>query len=266
MPLAITRGPKVGRCNICGKQRALTSDHVPPKGTNRFNRMQLHSIVDALDAPPGARGRGRPFQGGVKFRSVCLSCNRDVLGNKYDPELVKFSNDVSNYLHSPLDLPEVASFKVKPGSIACAVLGHILAIGIEQFPRTPKLDSAADFVLNPELSIPEGIGIYYWLYPYWEQISIRGCGVIVSWGKPPLVVSVLKFTPLAFMVTWDAESNFRIRFFNLVGSVRTDADSESNIYLNFCAIPRERFPEAPDGSDLGGVLHGRDSYLAERWR
>lgn len=32
MPIKQTRGPQVGRCNICGEVGPLTVDHCPPKG------------------------------------------------------------------------------------------------------------------------------------------------------------------------------------------------------------------------------------------
>lgn len=36
MAMPIVKGPKVGRCNICGEVGPLTEDHVPPKGVTRF--------------------------------------------------------------------------------------------------------------------------------------------------------------------------------------------------------------------------------------
>ncbi len=264
MPLVVTRGPKVGRCNISGVSAKLTSDHVPPKGTNRFPRMQLHRLVDSLGARPGERTRGRQFQQGVKFRSLCEVCNRDVLGTLCDPELVSFANSVSEYLRSPINLPAMANFRVRPGLVARAVAGHILAIGVERFPRGEMGDAVADFVLDAKAQVPEKLGIYYWPYPYWDQISIRGCCYLVRWGAPPLVISVLKFMPLAFMVTWDVDPGFSIPHINLTDLIVGSGSAAINIPINFRNIPRQRYPEAPD--DDGIVLHGADSYFAERKR
>ena len=89
MPLPQTRGPLRGRCNICGEEKKLTSDHVPPKGVNRFTRMELHSVSGALNALEGKKKKFRQFQNGVKFRSLCRDCNGGLLGKKYDPALGK---------------------------------------------------------------------------------------------------------------------------------------------------------------------------------
>lgn len=264
MPLPITRGPKVGRCNICGQNALLTSDHVPPKGTMRFPRMQLNSLVDALNAEPGERAKGRFFQSGVKFRSLCQRCNRDVIGTLYDPELVEFSNSVSGYLYSQVDLPRIGAFSTRPGILARAVAGHILAIGVEQFPRGEMGDAMADLVLDPSANFPDKLGIYYWLYPYWDQVSIRGFGYLVRWGAPPLVISVIKFMPLAFMVAWDVHPGFTIRHPNLCDFVVGCGSTRTKVPLSFRSIPPQRYPEAP--GKHGAVLLGSEAYIAERRR
>lgn len=261
MPYPQTRGPSVGTCNICGGRNKLTADHVPPKGVIRFDSAQLHSIIDVLGVlRGGAKPRGRFFQRGVKFRSLCEGCNTDILGTLYDPELVRFSNSVSDYLNSHLVVPAEASFVAKPGYVARAVAGHILAIGIERFPRGELGDALADFVLDPDASLPSKIGFYFWLYPYRHQVSIRSCGILVKGGAPPLVVSVLKFTPLAFMLAWDADSALHIPHQNLADYTAGSGAREVSIPLDFGRIPPERYPEAPGRQ--GAVLYGADAFLA----
>jgi len=262
MALPITKGPKAGRCNICGQHGRLTADHVPPKGTLRFPRMVLNSITDALNAEPPARNKGRIFQNGVKFNSLCERCNRDVLGTLYDPELVAFANAVSKYLHSSVILPNIGSFSIKPGLIARAIAGHILAIGVEQFPRGDMGEAMAEMVLAPNSPMPEKLKMYYWLYPYWDQVSIRGCGYLVRWGAPPLVISVLKFMPLAFMVAWDVDPRLNIPHANLIDFAAGRGAESVNVPVNFVDVPHQRYPEAPRSE--GAVLHGSESYLAER--
>ena len=261
MPFPKTKGPPNGRCNICGEFGPLTEDHVPPKGTLRFPRMQLYRMADALSVKRSERGQPRNFQRGVKFRTTCKGCNRDVLGRLYDPELVRFSNEIASYLSSRFSLPSVASFQAKPGHIARAVLGHILAIGVERFPRGEMGDAAAEYVLDPSGAIPSKLGIYYWPYPFWDQVAVRGCGWVESFGAPPLVLSLLKFMPLAYMVTWDIPPSFHVPHRNLADLISGSRDKVTQIPVNFTEVPPQRYPEAPD--DDGMVLHGQDSFFAD---
>ncbi|MGM0496207.1 MAG: hypothetical protein ACQERX_06050 [Bacillota bacterium] len=262
MPLLKTKGPKFGRCNICGEEHKLTTDHVPPKGTIKFPKMKLFNIIEALNAKPYQKNKGRDFQQGVKFRSLCKHCNGDLLGGYYDPELIKLANKISNYLSSFVTLPAKTTFSTSPGLIVRAVLGHILAIGVERFPRGEMGDAAAELVLDKDALLPEKLGVYYWIYPYWDQVSIRQFVFKVKLGTPSIVVSLIKFMPIAFMVTWNPDPNFNIPFYNLVDFAVGSGNNMAEIPVNFFNIPSQRYPEAP--GDNGIALHGPESYYARR--
>lgn len=263
MPLLKTKGPKFGKCNICAEPAKLSEDHVPPKGVIRFPRMQLYNIASSLNAEAAAKQRGRQFQQGVKFRSLCRRCNGDLLGGKYDPHLINLCNDVSQYMASQVYLPSEARFATKPDRVIRAIFGHLLAIGVEQFPRGDLGDAMAEAVLNPDSSIPSGIGVYYWPYPFWDQVSIRGFGFLLKWGTPPLIASVIKFMPLAFMVMWKPDQRFVIPHLDMMQYVR-EPGSEADIPLDLSVVPPQRYPEAPD--EKGATLHGDGSYYARPHR
>lgn len=263
MPRPMTKGPLVGRCNICGiDKKKLTSDHVPPKGTIKFPRMKLYSLVDFMGAPKFSSAEGRQFQQGVKFRTICEDCNSRVIGTSYDPALVTLSNDVSKYMFSQVVRPRQAYFKTQPGLVARAIAGHVLALGVNHFPRGEMGDALATFVLEKDSSPPEGLGIYYWVYPYWEQVSIRCFSFLINLKTPPLVVSLIKYTPIAFMLTWNADSSFQFPYPNLLNFVSGGSGDFAEIPLDFHIMPPARYPEMP--GDSGMALHGQDSYVATR--
>lgn len=255
MSLIKTKGPVRGRCNICGSFDKLCADHIPPKGVNRFDHMQLNQILESLNLAPS---HGRYFQRGVKFRSICASCNSDILGSRYDPELVAFANQVRTYLYSTLSRPNTAVFSVRPGLILRSILGHILAIGIERFPRGEVGDQMANFVLDNRARWPSNFGAYYWLYPYSDQVAIRTCGIAVRLNAPILFASVLKFLPFAFMVTWDADSRLNIPHRNLADYMAGDGSAKVDVPIDFHKFPKQRYPEAPGKS--GAVYHGEDAF------
>jgi hypothetical protein len=71
--LIVTKGPKEGRCNICGEEGKLTEDHTPPKGCIKIKQVELHHIIQHLNAEQ-PQSKGRISQNGVKYRTLCARC------------------------------------------------------------------------------------------------------------------------------------------------------------------------------------------------
>lgn len=249
-----TRGPKEGYCNICDSFGKLTEDHVPPKGTLRFPQVDLLHIVELLRAEkPVGKHKSRRMQSGVKFRSLCQRCNNELLGARYDPALIKFSNSVSLLLKGAVVVPEVALVEVTPGAVARSVLGHLLAVGIERRERTPLLQEAIDFFLDDTLPMPAGLDVHYWVYPYRRQIAIRDAGLLLTFKSDPLAFWCLKYFPLAFLLTWN-EKRRRIRLSSLKDYMLNAGMHSVRIPVPLREIVPQSWPEAP--TDEGAVFYG----------
>ena len=137
-----------------------------------------------------------------------------------------------------------------------------MALGVEVFPRGDMGDLFADLVLDDAAELPEKLKVFYWLYPYWEQVSIRGCGVMVNLGAAHVVVSVLKFTPLAFMVAVEPDKKLNIPHLDLRRYCIGSGMHQARVSLSFKNLPPPRYPEAP--GDSGAVMHTTHSYIATR--
>jgi hypothetical protein len=250
-----TRGPKVGHCNICDSYGPLTADHVPPKGTLRFPQVDLIHIVALLGAEgPEGKRRSRRMQSGVHFRSLCSTCNSELLGARYDPALIEFSNSVSLLLKGAVAVPEVSFVNVTPGAVARSVLGHLLAVGIERRERTPLLQDAINFFLDDTLPMPAGLDIHYWVYPYRRQVAIRDAALVTTFFKtPPLGFWCLKYFPVAFMVVWN-EKHRRVRLPNLKDFMLNAGMHPARVPVPLRQIPPQSWPEAP--TDDGAVFYG----------
>lgn len=251
------RGPKEGHCNICDAYGLLTVDHVPPKGTLGIPQVDLIHITEMLSIErPTKAGKRRYMQSGVHFRSLCAPCNNTLLGAKFDPALISFTNSVSTFLRSSLALPEIVSVPIVPGLVARAVLGHLFAVGIERRERTPILDAAVRFFLNDSEPLPDGIDIYYWVHPHKHQVQIRDAGLLTHFGEgtKPIVFWCLKYFPLGFMVTWNIDDRRRIRTQNLRDYMINAGGHEAQVLLPLRALPHAHWPEAP--TEHGAVLYG----------
>jgi hypothetical protein len=193
---------KEGPCNLCREVGALSWDHVPPRGGIQLQSVEIDRLVGVLAS--GLRSKKPEIsQNGLKFRTLCSRCN-SLLGDRYDPALNDFALSVGRFLNTSLELPPILHVDAKPGSIARAVLGHILAA------RLSLEDSFFDHlireaVLNPDDPMPEGINIFYWIYPYAQQVVFRDGVMPSKRGRFDAEMiqrfGLLKYFPIAYLVT-----------------------------------------------------------------
>jgi hypothetical protein len=254
-----TRGPQKGYCNICDCHGPLTNDHVPPKGTMRLRQVDMLHITDLLRTERTYKSK-RFMQSGMGFRSLCPHCNNELLGAKYDPALIHFSNSIAQCLKSALALPEVITVAAKPGYVARALLGHLMAIGIERRQKGTAGEAAVKFFLDDNEPLPEGLDIYYWVYPYRRQIAIRDASMSAHYWQGLTVFWALKYFPLGFLVTWDKDPNVRIRLSSLRDYMVGGGSAATELPVAFTQLPRPDFPEGPSETTM--VLYGEGAVGA----
>lgn len=251
----ITKGPKEGKCNICGKFGLLTEDHTPPKGCAKISQVEMNSLIEILNAEKSTKG-GRISQNGVKFRTLCNECNNSHLGTNYDLEFIDFTNRAKAYMTSKIQLPRVMKIKAKPQKIARALYGHLSAVGVDSYNENENNLRMKEWFLDENLAFPDCFKIYYWPYPYKKQILIRGAGLRNLKVKDSAYIWLMKFFPIAFLIVWDNPkgyeypnlSNFH-NFKNMVGN----EEVEMPIILR--NIPHERWPECPENHSMLAYNH-----------
>jgi len=248
-----TRGPKIGTCNTCGTHGPLTDDHIPPKGVSRLGQVAMMNLVDLLSVERPKKS-ARLSQNGVKYRTLCAKCNNKRLGLGYDPTLIALANDVRAYLESSLHLPTEMRLKTKPNRLVRSVVGHLLAHGVGEHRNGSMIDNLTDYFLDEELPFPQNLKLYYWVYPYNDQVIVKGAGMSVHYGNSFAVFMLLKFFPISFFFVLDEPSEWRIPYNRLDTMLSTAIDDESVISINFTNLPPQRWPEAP--GKAGMVMYG----------
>ncbi len=245
-----TRGPQVGPCNICGTVDRLTEDHIPPKGVPRVGQAYLSRLVDTLGAEKPGKG-ARLFQNGVKYRSICRSCNGDLLGATYDPHLINFCREVDIAFRDRVHLP--TDFIVRPNRLFRSVVGHLLAHGVGLHRTGPFPAIKSDYFLNPTKAFPENLRLYCWVYPYQRQVIARWMTSIfdIRFRTTPFVFSIAKFFPVAWLCA-DGELPPHVPS----GVIRVDQlsteniDDRATITLSPSNVPPPIWPEAPSGNGI----------------
>jgi hypothetical protein len=201
-------------------------------------------------------------QDGVKFRSLCRRCNNERLGAECDPELLALCNHAHAILQSPLVLPPSFSIDVRPMRVLRAVVGHMLATESGRSPAGPMEEAMATFFLDTRLPPPRQLECFYWPYTFTDQVILRDVSLGRMGGHPPLFFKLLKFYPLAFMLTWERdEATWAFRMQDLARHRRLGNNDEASLVIDLRAVPPQRWPEAPLSDGI--LLMGGKPMIAE---
>lgn len=242
--LIATRGPKFGECNICGDKAKLTEDHTPPKGCISIGQVELHHITEHLTFER-TKSKGRLSQNGVKYRTLCSSCNSGLLGLQYDPTFINFVNGIGNLLRSGLQLPPVISIKTKPQKLMRSLLGHMSAQGVGRYKTEPMAESIRDYFLDETQPLPSEIKIYFWPYPFKPHVMARDYTYGDIRVQEPFRIWFLKFFPVAFLVTFNEPAPYVFPYVCLSSWGKEKVDFEVDIPINLRSITPRYWPEAP---------------------
>lgn len=212
MKRVATRGSKKGMCNICGTFCTLTEDHVPPKGSIAPQKMGIKSLAQTVD--PIDPKVVRLSQNGVKFRSLCPSCNNHRLGKKFDPALNSFSQSVARIIRncSHLSLPSRVEVSLQPQRVVRSIIGHLLAAEIREDMSSapvsePMRDLMRHYFLDTSVDLPSEFNVYCWPYRARHQVIFKGVGILS--GDQIVIGDFLKYFPVAFWLTYQAPDRIR---------------------------------------------------------
>jgi hypothetical protein len=200
-------------------------------------------------------------QAGPYFRSLCSRCNL-LLGINYDPALADFCLQVRALANRVLALPIVAKLEIQPQAVMRSVLGHMAAQGLNGYEKGPITEPLRDYVLGETASLPEQIGVYYWLYPFRAQVLLKNVAIArLGTGQNPVVFWLMKFFPLAFFIAINEPISMKLPggCLNAYRNVPADAKHEVNLILQ--PITHPMWPEHPT-DDAALLMHSESGLLA----
>lgn len=261
-----------GYCNICNQFGKLTLDHVPPKGSVQLRASETAYFLHALQGsaqgrvticgderllPP--RGGRRRSQNGVKFRTICATCNNARLGAKYDPELKRVANVIGQLARAQaeadLRLPPSLRVSVRTHYLIRGIIGHLLAAVEPRDRSKPRSGFDAGFhrhlreyFLDESIPLPKTVRVYYWLYPTQDrQVIINGLALQLKDGAATFIVgSLIKFFPVAYyIVNTDAVSPLELGVPWIEGGGCNDLACQVDLCLRPASIPPLDWPEVP---------------------
>lgn len=196
----------------------------------------------------------RRSQDGMKYRTLCARCNNELLGRRYDPALITLSHEVGKLADSTLHLPAQLTVTMQPNRLARSVVGHLLAFGLQQYREGSANEALTDYFLDEQLPFPAHMRLYYWMYPYANQIVVRHAGLSFTYLHDVAPFMLLKFFPLAFFLVVDEPASWRLNVRRLDGLLTTHIDDQVDLPIDLFGLPPAQWPETP-GSH-GAVLYG----------
>jgi len=172
---------------------------VPPKGSIELSAVDIENLFQLLTGKP-RNAKSLISQNGLKYRTICQTCN-STIGIKYDPYINHFSQSVGIYVKSILRFPSTINIKCKPMAIAKGILAHLLAAKAND-DKCIFDNYIRQIIFDDDVSVPEDIYIYYWLYPYDQTIILRDF-VKVNLNNPNDLSfsNLIKYFPIAYMIT-----------------------------------------------------------------
>lgn len=259
-----TRGPNVGFCAICRNHAKLSRDHVPPAGCGNINDIEL-KIAFSIEKCVKTYS-----QGGSHFKTICTHCNSTLLGSLYDPELVKFHNEVMKYVKAKsqrIQIPEHSTHYIKPHFIAKSIIGHLLAANSIDLVKNgdkhaPHIEKLANYVLDKNALLPDDIDIYFWLYPYNDIRVMKSLGIgSLNW-QGTFICNVIKFLPFAFLITDDLPSGINLGQQKLITDKNIQTNTLALFSVNYSTFPQQSFPEYPtDDADHFVLAHDESTII-----
>lgn len=213
-----------------------------------MSRVTIRSLADHMGT---SKALPRFSDTGVRFKTLCLTCNSTKLGRWYDPELKRISSDVTKLLSATtvLSIPETLVVRVKPQRVARAIVGHLLASVPAEWTQQPLKDTdkprtLREYFLDPYAPLPDSLSIFYWTYPS-RRIVIARALVKVKSGYADIQMELLKFYPLGYVLVWDVPSARPSALAPLLANRAEGLDTDIELPIRLRGQPPLDFPEAP---------------------
>ncbi len=191
---------KYGKCSICGKEAALSVDHIPPKCCG--NKSDTYYFQYALEfLVEGERCKLRHSQNGLTFVNICNNCNNAM--GKYDIHLQGFRNLVLSCINKT-----PCSDKFVLEKVCKSVIGHFLAAS--SYDSCIFSQAMRKYYLDDDKTIYDVYSLFCTYYPYKNRIFSLNNYVTFSLNNyvtlnsdddnvPNGMISSLNFYPFVFI-------------------------------------------------------------------
>ncbi|MBA5604240.1 hypothetical protein H3H36_02545 [Duganella sp. FT3S] len=248
-----------GFCVICGQFGELTRDHVPPQGCVQITSAVLSRLM--MESQRKEQQHDTIYiQGGLKFQTLCATCNNELLGLRYDPELKHFVDQMRIGMQAVarnVVLPRIVRVEAALHLVARSVVGHILAAHSVADTQNWRQDIGASeslrqYFLHSDHSFPEDWRLYCWPYLSRKQVILRHASwmnIALTTGDKTVYGHLLKFLPFGFWLVHNQPMDFIINALDITPRSAPDTTREA-VSFDLRHAPHHLYPENPSGHHI----------------
>ncbi|MYM85455.1 hypothetical protein GTP44_26430 [Duganella sp. FT50W] len=213
------------------------------------------------------------IQGGLKFQTLCATCNNHRLGLDYDPELKYFVDQMRIGMQAVVRnvvLPRIVRVEVDLHLVARSVIGHILAAHAVEDTQTWRQDIGASeslrqYFLHSDRAFPDDWRLYCWPYLSRKQVILRHAGwmdiSLPDAGDKTVYGHIMKFLPFGFWLVHNRPLDFIIDALDITPRGVPDSVQEA-ISFDLRRTPHYLYPENPAGHQIM-LFNNQQSSVAE---
>lgn len=200
-----------GRCVICGIQKELTKEHIPPKCVFNKENYKMVNGLDILTADTfpwdGGEFKTKTVQGGITLNTLCRECNTKM-GNLYTRAYKYFIMGLHYILWK--SKPEINTAvhliekKIKPLNIFKQIVSMFNSLNKGLF-ESRNFD-IGEFLSNPtEKTFCSGIYFYIYFTSCIQHLPMQAKVSIAGQGLKNKYSSEIAHHPLGIIMTIDHE-------------------------------------------------------------
>lgn len=181
-------------CNICLRSAKLTLDHVPPEAALPVSHTWVRPLFDRANRP-------KISQSGVQFRTLCHTCNGDLLGSNYDKALIEMCKQARRLHRNAHLIHQLPHVEINPGKVVRSIFGHLLAAK-DHTPHSRADELMRAFFMDPASTDLGDLNVLFWAHPD-RSIRMARDTVVVDFDGPELGMvrcDMLVWYPLGFLV------------------------------------------------------------------
>ena len=241
----------IGKCHICGNEKELSWEHIPPKSSGNKLTIKYYTSEELLadDVLSGAADisskRYHLSQGGLKMQTICEDCN-NITGADYVQAYSDFANLIKSALlnvNQETDLNKNLNItcKIKPLNF----LKEVIALFCSILPRyTVDLYKFGEYVLDKEKQDFDKND--FELYMYWSTTKKGNYKFVPPTGRGNLfkgfiLCAEISAPPLGFILSLTPEVKLGLPSFKNMKDYKFDEEAEYSFSLPLLR-PIELFP------------------------
>lgn len=223
-----------GKCCICGLEKELTFEHIPPRAA--FNSFGL-KLYDFWGFLLEGNKRYTQAQQGFGGYTLCASCN-NLTGEWYGTAYAEFASQGKRYYKSNAQGLLRVPYEISPLRVFKQVVSCFASVnGAQWCDQNPDI---RDFLLDPNSrSFPSKMDIRMYMQTHGRAKADGIKGQIDVFTGERFIGSEFAFFPFSFICVDDrTNSNYRVlnELFSLRSFLDYRYDSRAKVYLN---IPRK---------------------------